>query len=1164
MFEDNDYPVQNLEYDEPAPEDVDDDSVAEQVQIQEERKQIQLNDAFFDFDFEARKKIEITSSLSEEQKLRYAKFKGTVLPKDTTRTIFTSITKEPASKDTKSVKILNGIARIYCGELVELAVVIKEQRLRKSAMSSASDPSLFPLLPSDIRDAFNILRESNGEGGPELLLNSSLSAIAGTGTKPGHHGHRISQPCVVLFDDLDLYSPLLLRDIFTLQDSLARTDKILLIYAIRSLDSLPSDAPNSFDLIYHCNHIKLEQRLPIFQNIWNKTVQTPLSMTSELSFRVNRCKTYSEMKSLVHLVLSSCSPVKDGNKITISEIPHTSRSTAKEAFIRVFPFSEQLGPLTEFNQSNLSSLAHTFRCTLDPSLLALFASTPLSPPIGCLVSGPPGTGKTTLVRQFAQLMKMDCLSVRIGEIVKAGYGEMEKTIHQLFLSARESSPCVLLLDNLHALVPRLEDDDQSSFVEGILRTLCFELDSLSLSAEQIVCFATTPSVTLIPSQLQQGGRLDVAVSTKRPSIAEIISFAQLHLSTLSLSHSITLDHQSDFIKHQIKGEQMTTVKPKRAAKPRTTVPTMVGGKYKLEKKIGAGSFGAIYKGSMAGSNEIFAVKLEPLNARMPQLQYEYKLYRHLNGSVGIPQAKWFGKEGPFNVMVMDLLGKSLDDLICAMPDTRFSLKTTIMLAEQMISRLEFLHSKDYIHRDIKPDNFLMGSGDKSKIVYLIDYGLAKRYRDSSTHQHIPYKEGCGLTGTVRYASINAHHGIEQSRRDDLEAVGYILVYFATGGLPWQGLNIENRNQKFKAICDMKMSITLDALCKDCPKEFATYLDYVKHLHFDSKPDYNYLKRMFHGLFQKMEFVNDFVFDWTGKESDDADEVLSDDEDEPNSDENGSTTLRQKKRARMLKVKNDGPKDSDTNRAVENDMTKREEAEQEAETVNPRAANATRKNEQKKAEAQPAPAKEEPKKEDDKAKAQPQAGAPAAAAGTTPAAAPFTPNQQMLIQQAAQLGVQLQQLQMQQMQIQQLIDEKKNNPSQGLPLQQLRQQREYIQKQMLMIQQNYTTVSAEMQKNNLFTQVTAEQYQKLSPSEKARYQQQYQEQVTAQQRALYILQMQQKQYQEQQTQQTQSQPTQQTPTKSPQSGGTGTTTPQAKPSQSGKTSTRNAAKSTKKS
>lgn len=184
---------------------------------------------------------------------------------------------------------------------------------------------------------------------------------------------------------------------------------------------------------------------------------------------------------------------------------------------------------------------------------------------------------------------------------------------------------------------------------------------------------------------------------------------------------------------------------------------IVGGKYRLVRKIGSGSFGDIYLGINVTNGEEVAVKLESTKARHPQLLYESKLYKLLQGGVGIPHIRWYGQERDYNVLVMDLLGPSLEDLFnfCS---RRFTMKTVLMLADQMIGRIEFVHNKNFIHRDIKPDNFLMGIGRHCNKLFLIDFGLAKKYRDNRTRQHIPYREDKNLTGTARYASINAHLG----------------------------------------------------------------------------------------------------------------------------------------------------------------------------------------------------------------------------------------------------------------------------------------------------------------------------------------------------------------------------------------------------------------------
>uniref|UniRef100_A0A674N1D0 non-specific serine/threonine protein kinase n=1 Tax=Takifugu rubripes TaxID=31033 RepID=A0A674N1D0_TAKRU len=286
----------------------------------------------------------------------------------------------------------------------------------------------------------------------------------------------------------------------------------------------------------------------------------------------------------------------------------------------------------------------------------------------------------------------------------------------------------------------------------------------------------------------------------------------------------------------------------------------VGNKYRLGRKIGSGSFGDIYLGSNIATGEEVAIKLECVKTKHPQLHIESKFYKMMQGGVGIPSIKWCGAEGDYNVMVMELLGPSLEDLFnfCS---RKFSLKTVLLLADQMISRIEYIHSKNFIHRDVKPDNFLMGLGKKGNLVYIIDFGLAKKYRDARTHQHIPYRENKNLTGTARYASINTHLGIEQSRRDDVESLGYVLMYFNLGSLPWQGLKAATKRQKYERISEKKMSTPIEVLCKGYPSEFSTYLNLCRSLRFDDKPDYSYLRQLFRTLFHRQGFSYDYVFDW---------------------------------------------------------------------------------------------------------------------------------------------------------------------------------------------------------------------------------------------------------------------------------------------------------------
>jgi serine/threonine protein kinase len=215
-------------------------------------------------------------------------------------------------------------------------------------------------------------------------------------------------------------------------------------------------------------------------------------------------------------------------------------------------------------------------------------------------------------------------------------------------------------------------------------------------------------------------------------------------------------------------------------------------------------------------------------------------------------------------MSMDMLGPSLGDLMffCG---NKLSLKTTVMIGYQILERLEFLHEKSFIHRDIKPDNFLVGIHEQSHVVYCVDMGLAKRFIDQETQQHIPHQDGKTLTGTASYASIHAHQGEELSRRDDLESLSNLIIYFYKGVLLWQNLNCASKSEKYRKIKEMKQSTSIEVLTQNCPPEFGKFLQYCRNLRFVQKPDYNYLKELFQDIADRENFeIHDKLYDWSIK------------------------------------------------------------------------------------------------------------------------------------------------------------------------------------------------------------------------------------------------------------------------------------------------------------
>lgn len=290
---------------------------------------------------------------------------------------------------------------------------------------------------------------------------------------------------------------------------------------------------------------------------------------------------------------------------------------------------------------------------------------------------------------------------------------------------------------------------------------------------------------------------------------------------------------------------------------------VVGVHYRVGKKIGEGSFGVIFEGTNLLNNQQVAIKFEPRKSDAPQLRDEYRTYKILVGCPGIPNVYYFGQEGLHNILVIDLLGPSLEDLFdhCG---RRFSLKTVIMVAKQMLSRVQTIHEKNLIYRDIKPDNFLIGKipSKTENVIHVVDFGMAKQYRDPKTKQHIPYRERKSLSGTARYMSINTHLGREQSRRDDLEALGHVFMYFLRGGLPWQGLKAATNKQKYEKIGEKKQTTPIKDLCEGFPAQFETYLFYVRNLGFEDAPDYDYLRGLFTEAARENKIdESDNKFDW---------------------------------------------------------------------------------------------------------------------------------------------------------------------------------------------------------------------------------------------------------------------------------------------------------------
>ena len=282
-------------------------------------------------------------------------------------------------------------------------------------------------------------------------------------------------------------------------------------------------------------------------------------------------------------------------------------------------------------------------------------------------------------------------------------------------------------------------------------------------------------------------------------------------------------------------------------------------KYRLVEKLGEGTFGMIFK--CESTDGLCAFKFEKKrNGRKPLLKFESDLMIELKG-YGIPNIYSYIEHEDYNIMIMELLGKSLEGLLRQNSSEKLSLKTVCMLAIDILKILQNIHEKHYIHRDIKPDNFAIGYSEQSKL-YLIDFGLAKQYRSPKTLQQKPMQKNKKLTGTARYASINALKGYDQSRRDDLESVEYVIAYLLRGNLPWQGILCKTKEEKYSKILYRKQNIPPEQLFNGFPIELVTFINYCRKLGYDEEPDYDYLTNLFKDIIiNQLNEEIDYKYDW---------------------------------------------------------------------------------------------------------------------------------------------------------------------------------------------------------------------------------------------------------------------------------------------------------------
>ena len=294
--------------------------------------------------------------------------------------------------------------------------------------------------------------------------------------------------------------------------------------------------------------------------------------------------------------------------------------------------------------------------------------------------------------------------------------------------------------------------------------------------------------------------------------------------------------------------------------------SLIDDTYKIltDKRLGGGSFGHVYKCLNIKTNKEYSIKVESNDTTNPQLLHEYKILKILEGNEGIPKTYLFKNIGGESILIMDLLGPNLEDILQDTKTKKFTLKTCLMTLRQIIERLKIIHKEGIIHRDLKPENLLVTKNIRDGLIYLIDYGLSKKYKDIKNDMHIPFKNDRPITGTIRYISINTHKGFEQSRRDDIESACYIIIYFLNGKLHWDGIKCKTKEEKIQKIMEKKEEFKNNKEYKKLPQPFFHIIQYIYNLSFEEKPNYEYIFGIINKGLEQFEGESNYektLYDW---------------------------------------------------------------------------------------------------------------------------------------------------------------------------------------------------------------------------------------------------------------------------------------------------------------